>query len=252
MGITAALAVIGNEILSGKTQDENAVFLIKELRELGVPIRRIVMVADDVGEIAWAVNAARAAADVVFTTGGIGPTHDDVTIDGIAAAFGRPVVRHPKLDAMIRGHLEGRGTPAELESALKMADVVEGTELLWPEGLTYPVTRIENVYVFPGIPAILKKKWHAIRETFRQAPWELALVYVIPEEHVIARKLSLVQERFPGIEIGSYPDIAAADFKVKVTLESKDAARLKDALAHLLALLDPAQVRRTVTPGGWS
>lgn len=249
MGFSAAVVIIGNEILSGKTDDENARFLVKELRGLGVPLRRILVVADEVQEIAWAVREAKSCADVVFTTGGIGPTHDDVTIAGIAAALDRRVVRHFALDTMVHGHLEGKSSPSELESALKMADVVEGTELFWPAGLTFPVTHVESIFIFPGIPAILRKKWGAIKERFRQSPYHLAEVYVIPDEHVIARKLSEVQELFPELSVGSYPDIVASDFKVKVTLESKDAPTLEKALAHLLSILPAEAVRRTVAPG---
>ena len=119
---TAAIVVIGNEILTGKSEDKNASYLIGELYKLGVALRRIVVIADDVNEIARTVHECAGGFDYVFTSGGVGPTHDDVTIEGIARAFDRRVVRVPELEGMLRGYF-GEGIN---EARLRMADAPDG------------------------------------------------------------------------------------------------------------------------------
>ncbi|HYB73765.1 MAG TPA: competence/damage-inducible protein A, partial [Candidatus Sulfotelmatobacter sp.] len=166
MGKTAGLVIIGNEILSGKVQDANAPFFALALRELGVDLRRIAVVPDDVVVIAAEVRAFSRAFDVVCTSGGVGPTHDDVTIEAVAHAFGRRVVRDPGLERVLREFYRNRVTQAHL----KMAEVPEGAELVGRETLLFPVIACRNVYIFPGIPEILRQKFHAIQERFRDTP----------------------------------------------------------------------------------
>ncbi|MGH9936180.1 MAG: molybdopterin-binding protein, partial [Blastocatellia bacterium] len=125
---TAAIIVIGDEILSGKTEDQNARLLIGELRELGVALRRIVIIPDDVEEVAKAARDLSSRFDYVFTSGGVGPTHDDVTLAGVARAFDAPLIRHPNLEARLKTYF---GADVD-ESRLRMADVPEGAELLIP------------------------------------------------------------------------------------------------------------------------
>ena len=156
---TAALVVVGNEILSGKVADSNSTFLAQQLRELGVALRRIVVIPDEVDVIAATVRELAPAVDVLFTSGGVGPTHDDVTIAGVAAALGRAVVRHPAIEDMIRQYVRG---PLN-EAHLKMAEVVEGTELESGH-LRFPTFRVENIYVLPGIPEIFREKVVALRD----------------------------------------------------------------------------------------
>lgn len=245
-----ALVIVGNEILSAKTRDENTSFLTLELRQLGVPVRRVLVVADEIDEIAWAVNAARRVARWVFTTGGVGPTHDDVTVAGVAAALGRRVVRHPDLERRIRAYLEVKGSADEIDSALKMAEVPEGAELLAAHDRSFPVPVVDGVYLFPGIPSVLKANWASIRERFRQQPYLLAEVFVTADEHRIAPALYRLQERYPELMLGSYPDLESREHRVKVTLESRDADYLGRALAALVADLPPHQVLRVVTAEG--
>src|SRR4030095_540523 len=143
---TAAILVIGDEILSGKTEDQNARLLIGELRELGVALRRIVTIPDDVEEVAAAVRELSARFDHVFTSGGVGPTHDDVTIAGVALAFDAPIVRHPNLEARLKAYF---GADVD-ESRLRMADVPEGAELLIAEETRWPMLRVKNVFIQIG------------------------------------------------------------------------------------------------------
>ena len=240
---TAALVVIGDEILSGKVTDTNTPFLIGELRELGVRLAEIVVVADEAAAIAEAVRRTSARSDHVFTSGGVGPTHDDVTIVGVAAAFGVPVVRHPRLEEMLRQYYGGKGQ-AVVERNLRMADVPEGAHLVESDQLTWPVLRAGNVYILPGIPEIFRRKFRAIRERFRDRPFHLRLVYSVSEEGVIAPHLDAVAAEYPDVALGSYPRWQPAEdgHRVKLTLEGKDPARVDQAAATLTALLGPTHL----------
>src|SRR5581483_4500509 len=164
---TAAIVVIGNEILTGKSPDKNASFLIDELHQLGVALRRIVIIPDELDTIAQAVRECAAGFDYVFTSGGVGPTHDDMTIAGIARAFDRRVVRHAQLEAMLRSYF-GEGID---EARLRLADIPEDASLLYDSGMRWPVLAVENVYVLPGVPELFRSKFEAIRERFRAAPF---------------------------------------------------------------------------------
>src|SRR6201986_750901 len=144
---TAAIVVIGNEILTGKSVDQNASFLIGELHELGVALRRITVIPDELETIARAVQECAGGFDYVFTSGGIGPTHDDVIIAGVALAFDRPVIRHAQLESMLRAYF-GEGID---EARLRLADIPDGSDLLYDSGMRWPVLGTENVYVLPGV-----------------------------------------------------------------------------------------------------
>src|SRR5881409_2569553 len=160
---TAGIIVIGNEILSGKVVDTNSPYLTRELRKLGVTVRRILTIPDELDEIAAAVATFHRTYDVVFTSGGVGPTHDDVTIEGVARGLGVRVVRDPGLQTRLEEAFSGKPNDARL----RMADVPEGAELLAPDPLIVPVVAIRNVFVFPGVPEIFRRKFDAIKERFR-------------------------------------------------------------------------------------
>lgn len=235
---TAAIVVIGNEILTGKSEDKNASFLITELYALGVALRRIVIIPDDIEAIAAAVRECADGFDYVFTSGGVGPTHDDVTIEGVARAFGREVVRHPDLEAMLRGYF-GEGIDA---ARLRMADTPEGSELIKDEAMRWPVLATRNVYVLPGVPELFRKKFEAIRERFRAEPFHVRMIYTRQDEFDIAPRLDAVAANHPDVEIGSYPTFTREDYKVKITIESKELDAVERARDQLLALLDPASL----------
>ena len=238
---TAAILVIGDEILSGKVEDANARLLIGELRELGVALRRILVVPDEIADVAAAVRELSARFDHVFTSGGVGPTHDDVTIVGIAAAFEKPVIRHPDLERRLKAYF---GDGAD-ESKLRMADVPENAELLEMPDWRWPVLVCRNVYILPGVPELFRKKFLAMRERFRVEPFFTHAIYTLEEEFDIANTLREVAEANPQVAIGSYPNFATPDYKVKVTLESKDSAALEVTVAALMAKLDSGRIART-------
>ena len=237
---TAAIVVIGNEILTGKSEDRNATFLIGELYNLGVSLRRIVVIPDDLEDIAATVRECSERFDHVFTSGGVGPTHDDVTIEGIARAFNRRVVRHPELAAMIRGYF---GDEVD-EKRLRMADTPEGARLIREGEMRWPVLAMENVIILPGVPELFRSKFEAIRELFRAAPFYASAIYTREDEFDIAPRLDSVAAEHPNVEIGSYPTFTRDDYRVKITVESKEKVSVERAVAALLELLDPAALFR--------
>jgi molybdenum cofactor synthesis domain-containing protein len=237
---TAAIVVIGNEILTGKSEDKNASFLISELYSLGVALRRVVIIPDDVEDIAQAVRECAERFDFVFTSGGVGPTHDDVTIEGVARAFGRGVVRHPELEAMLRGYF---GDSAD-DARMRMADTPEGSVLLREAATRWPILVVENVYVLPGVPELFRRKFEAMRERFRAEPFHVRAIYTREDEFDIAAQLDQVAADHPDVEIGSYPTFTREDYRVKITIESKEEAAVERARAALINLLDPSALVR--------
>jgi FAD synthetase len=238
MSKTAGIVIIGNEVLSGKTQDTNSHFFCRELRQLGVDVKKISTIQDEIPEIGREVAEFSKRFDVVFTSGGVGPTHDDVTIEGIASGFGLRVVQNPDIVRRMRERL---GTDVN-EARLRMANVPEGAILLATNALFAPVVNVRNVYIFPGIPKILEERFHAIKERFREAPYFLKNVYLKYGEGVIAATLNELLTTFPELLLGSYPVLDIPEYKVKVTLESKDAGYLNRALQSLLKSLPDGAV----------
>jgi molybdenum cofactor synthesis domain-containing protein len=237
---TAGIILVGNEILSGKIGDANAAYLCRELRELGVDVRRIAVIPDEVGLIAEEVGAQSRAYDVVFTSGGVGPTHDDVTIEGVAQALGTRAVRHAVLVEILERYYGDRVS----EAHLKMAEVPEGAELVSGGTLRFPTILARNVYVLPGVPEIFRQKFEAVRDRFRDQPFFLRSVFVRMSEGSLADFLNELLRAYPDLLLGSYPEFANPEYKVRVTLESKDRAYLGQALDDLLRRLPREAVVR--------
>jgi molybdenum cofactor synthesis domain-containing protein len=239
---TAAILLIGNEILSGKVEDENARYLVRQLRDRGVAVGRIEIVPDDLDDIARSVRALSDRFRWVFTSGGVGPTHDDVTLPAIAAAFGRTMVRDP----MLEGHMR-RVAGSDLHPRdLRMADIPAGARLEHGAGGgtgTWPVVVVENVWILPGVPRIFRRKFDSIRELFSGPPIHARAVYSRQPEGVIADALDAVVAAFPSVEIGSYPHVDALEYKVKITLDGRDTTAVEGATATLVERLGPAVVR---------
>jgi FAD synthetase len=240
MARTAGIILIGNELLSGKVADANAVYLCRELRALGVDVRRIVVIPDEIEKIAHEVAEFSRSFDVVFTSGGVGPTHDDVTIEGIARAFGVPVVRDPAMVAALEGFYGGSLNPARI----RMAEIPQGAEPMTADGLVFPAVIMKNVHVLPGVPELFRRKFEGLKERFRDVPFYLASVYVSVGEGILAEHLNAVLERHPELLLGSYPEFSNPEYKVKVTLESKDQRYMERALDDLLGRLPPSSLVR--------
>lgn len=262
---TAGLLLIGDELLSGKIRDENGHFLAKTLRRLGIGFVEMAMVGDDPAAIGEALLRLCRRADLVFTSGGVGPTHDDITMESIAAATGRALVQHPEMAASLRKHYGERLTDA----ALSMADVPEGTVLRGDKG--WPVLRLDldrpadptpgRIYILPGVPSLFRAKLEHLEATDGELPrgegWHLALLHSTLDESKLAPHLDALLEKYGApagpLEIGSYPrwaraDDGSIDYHVRITFEAPQgsasvADQARDELAATLgadALCDPA------------
>ena len=237
---TAGIVIIGDEILTGKFADENAAFLIGELRSLGVDLRRIVVIPDELEDIAATVVEMSSRVTYAFTSGGVGPTHDDVTMAGIARGFGTRIVREPELEARVRGYWKDKLA----EPNLRLADIPEGSELVYGRDDVWPVVCYRNVYILPGVPALFRRKFVDIRDRFRAEPVATARAYVGVEEGEIAGDLDAVVAAFPSVKIGSYPRFSETEFRVLVTFEGRMRDDVAAALAMLVDRLGPRLVRQ--------
>jgi molybdenum cofactor synthesis domain-containing protein len=233
---TAAMIVIGNEILSGKVDDSNSPFLARTLRAAGVSLERVIVIPDDVPTISATVAEYAARYDLVFTSGGVGPTHDDMTIAGIAAAFDCEVIHAPELRALIEKHI-GQDAASPY---FKMAEVPDGAELVDGGSSNFPTVLMRNVYILPGIPEIFEKKVAALVGRFQTRPYFLRQVLVNENEARIAEYLNATLEAFPELMLGSYPKLSHPEYSVRLTLESKDESYLDSALDDLVGRM-PAE-----------
>src|SRR3954449_1829067 len=225
--VTAAVIIIGNEILSGRTQDTNLAYLAKELGGIGVQVREARGVPDDEAEIVAAVNAMRARYTYVFTTGGIGPTHDDITSASIAKAFGLPCGRHPEAERRLLAYYP----PEKVNPArMKMAETPEGAELIDNPVSVAPGFTIGNVHVLPGVPSILQAMWAGLKPKLKGGATVLSrTITVLCPEGEIARPLGEIQEKHPTVEIGSYPFLRQNQFGTSLVLRSVDRAAIDAA-----------------------
>jgi len=233
--VTAALLIIGNEILSGRTQDANLAVLAGWLGELGVRLAEARIVRDEEGEIIAALDALRARYRYVFTTGGIGPTHDDITAASIARAFGVTLVLHPKARAVLARHYgEGKLNPARL----RMAHVPEGARLIDNPISAAPGFQIDNVFVLAGVPAIMRAMLASIRHRIAGgAKLHSINIGVAMPESLIAEGLRAIQQRFPDVEIGSYPFFRGRRAGANLVLRATDEALLAEAGEAVRALI---------------
>lgn len=238
---TAAALIIGNEILSGKITDTNTAFLAKGLFSLGIELRRVVVCGDDVAVIKQELNDLRSAHDLVFTSGGVGPTHDDVTIEGVAAAFGRSVVRSPAVEHVIRDYYGARAT----EAHFRMANMPAGAEMIRSAEAPWPTVVIENVYVLPGVPEIFELKFNDLRKRFDEGrQFHSRAVYTRAGEGEIAALLERIASRHPQVMVGSYVTWQAADYRTKITFDGLDPVDIDRAANLLVEELDPTLLVR--------
>ena len=238
---TAAAIIIGDEILSAKVRDVNTPLLIDLLAELGVELERIVVIGDDCEEIATEIAACSAKYDAVITSGGVGPTHDDCTIKGVAGAFSLEVVVHPDLEAMIRAYWGPRFT----EAALRMAEMPEGSRLLYGDDGLLPLVVCRNVYLFPGIPRLFAAKLPSLRGELSGAPKIRHEVFLNSDESMVAPLLAQVVDEYPAVKIGSYPRFGEkTDHRLWITLEAIDGEKVAAATDRLLEVLPSDEVVR--------
>jgi molybdenum cofactor synthesis domain-containing protein len=234
---TAALVVIGDEILSGRTQDLNVAQVARWLNEQGIRLAEVRVVPDDIGRIAEAVNALRVQHDYLFTTGGIGPTHDDITVDAMAAAFGVPVIVHPEARRILEDYYRDR--PGGLtEARLRMARTPDGAELLRNPNSGAPGVKMGNVYILAGVPNIAASMLEALTGQLEGGrPVVSVTIGARAPESDVADLLRETEAANPGVAIGSYPFFRDGGFGSNFVIRSEDAElarRTGDQLAARL------------------
>lgn len=229
---TAGIIIIGNEILSGKVQDVNSYYLAAELRSLGVDVRRISVIPDELDLIGKEARDFSTAYDFVLTTGGVGPTHDDVTMEGIAQGFSVNLVCSPLIRDILSSLYDAMN-----DAVLKMAYVPEGSDIIFNENMRFPVVNFRNIYIFPGIPGYLKNKFPLIKNRFSSSSIYLKKIFLKTRESDVAALLSEVDSPGNGISIGSYPIMDRDDFNLIVTVESRSSVSLEGAMRKLVEAL---------------
>jgi len=232
----AALIIIGNEILSGRTQDKNLAHLALTLNEAGVKLMEVRVIPDIEATIIETVNELKPRFDYVFTTGGIGPTHDDITTAAIAAAFGLPVVRHPEAERRLLKHY----TPEQVNAArMKMADIPQGAQLIDNPVSSAPGFIIGNVYVMAGVPSIMQAMLDQVIPGLKGGlPTRSKTLSASITEGTIAADLTEIQKRYPDVEIGSYPFMKQGRLGTSLVARSTDEARLSACAGEIRAMLE--------------
>ena len=237
---TAALVVIGDEILSGRTQDKNIAQVANWLNEQGVRLAEVRVVADDSEAIGDAVNALRSEHDYLFTTGGIGPTHDDITVDAIAAAFGVPVIVHPEARKILENYYSERGVELTA-SRLRMARTPQGAELLANPNSGAPGIKMRNVYIMAGVPSITASMLEALTGKLEGGrPMVSVTVGAWAAESEVADLLRETEEAHPGVAIGSYPFFRDGGHGSNFVIRSEDGELARETGSDLVERLKTA------------
>lgn len=247
---TAAVLLIGDEILSGRTKDRNLGFVADYLFALGIDLKEARVVADVEAEIVAAVNALRARYSYVFTTGGIGPTHDDITAEAMAKAFGVAIDHHPDAVATLTAYFKEIGREPN-EARLRMARVPKGATLIDNPVSKAPGFQIGNVFVMAGVPKIMQAMLEqVVPRLTKGVPMQSRAIEVLGGEGDLAKPLGEIQSRYPTVIIGSYPFQSVAGFAANLVLRSRDFPALDAAETEVKAmaqrLTDDGKAR------GWS
>jgi molybdenum cofactor synthesis domain-containing protein len=242
--VTAAVLVIGDEILSGRTKDKNIGYIAEYLTNIGIDLREVRVVPDEEGEIVAAVNALRTRYTYLFTTGGIGPTHDDITADSVAKAFGVPI----GVDERARAMMLERYRPEDLnEARLRMARIPEGAELVENPISKAPGFRIGNVIVMAGVPAIMQAMLDNVAPTLRTG--DRMIVETLEAENlpegIYAAGLAAIAKEHAGITIGSYPSFSANGFRNQIVVRGKQAAAVAAAAEAVRGLVVRLKAERS-------
>ncbi|HCR85656.1 MAG TPA: competence/damage-inducible protein A [Alphaproteobacteria bacterium] len=237
MNKTASLLIIGNEILSGKTQDKNLNYIAKKLANMGIVFSEARVVPDIEKEIIFAVNELRKKFDYVFTTGGIGPTHDDITTECISKAFGLKMICHPEAKKKLEEYYKDR--PGTLnEARLRMADTPEGATLIENPLTSAPGYKIENVFVLAGIPSIMQVMFDYASQ-FLEGGVKISSRSVSCNliEGDIAAPLTDIQNKYPNTEIGSYPFIHQGKYAVTLVVRTTDISAMNNAADEIVDMI---------------
>jgi molybdenum cofactor synthesis domain-containing protein len=235
----ASAVVIGNEILTAKVIDLNTPHLLQCLRKKGIPVVAVHTVCDDVDAIVESIVALRHKSDWLFTSGGVGPTHDDVTVAAVALALGKPLVELAEMRALIEKGYAGRAVP---QAAFRMAQAPEGSRLLYPPSRHFPVLACDTVFMLPGVPRYFQLQLDTVLQTLPNGSVFVGLIYVSAPEPELAPVLDELAQRFADVAFGSYPVFDSdLDYAVKITVECGTQSRTRQAFDALRDAL-PAQV----------
>ncbi len=233
---TAAMLVIGDEILSGRTRDANMHYLAGELTKIGIDLREVRVISDDAEAIVAALQALSGGYDTVFTSGGIGPTHDDITADNVARAFDRPIGVRADARAVLQAHYDRTGLELN-EARLRMARIPEGATLIDNPISAAPGFTLENVHVMAGVPAIFQAMVASVLPTLRGgAPLLSQTLQINRGEGDIAKPLSDLAARYPDLSLGSYPFQRDGAYGANIVIRGSDGARVDAAIAELSSL----------------
>jgi molybdenum cofactor synthesis domain-containing protein len=235
--VAACLVIIGNEILSGRTQDANLAYLAAGLNDVGVRLLEVRVIPDIRQTIIATVNEVRRKFDYVFTTGGIGPTHDDITAEAIAGAFGVAIERNPEAKARLVAYYAT--TTIELnEARMKMAEIPSGAALIENPVSGAPGFRIENVYVMAGVPRIMQAMFDGFKHELKGGRPMLSRTVVAPiGEGTLAAGLEAIQNAHPAVEIGSYPFYGGGRFGTSLVSRGREAAELDQVADEIRELV---------------
>lgn len=246
--VTAGLLVIGDEILSGRTKDVNIGAVADFCTDLGIDLTEVRVVSDVEESIVEAVNALRARYTYVFTTGGIGPTHDDITADAIAKAFGVALPINVQARAMLEARWQQTGTEVN-EARLRMARIPEGADLIVNSVSAAPGFRIGNVHVMAGVPVIMRAMLEALAPTLKGGKKVQSFtVKAAVGEGTVGGPLAALQAEFPDVKMGSYPQMGHGKVMTELVLRSSDAALLAEAAAKVRAMVAAAHEKAGIAP----
>ena len=244
--VTAALIVIGDEILSGRTKDVNIGATADFCTDLGIDLKEVRVVSDETDDIVAAVNALRARYTYVFTTGGIGPTHDDITADAVAKAFGVALPINAQAREMLEARWRQTGTEVN-EARLRMARIPEGADLIVNSVSAAPGFRIGNVHVMAGVPIIMRAMLEAIAPTLQGGKKVMSVtVRAAVGEGTVGGPLGELQAQYPDVKMGSYPQMGKDRVMTELVLRSADPDRLAEAADKVRAMVDAAHAKAGV------
>ncbi|XP_028130250.1 FAD synthase [Diabrotica virgifera virgifera] len=238
---TAGVLVIGDEILKGQTEDTNSRYLSKEIYKSGVQVKKISVIGDIVEDVSREVKEFSNSFDYVITTGGIGPTHDDITFEAVAKAFNEELILDPTLKELVLKFYKSNDINIP---GMKMAYIPQSAKLnfksnITPEPLVYPNISVRNVYIFPGIPELMMKTFSSVKATIFQSKEQFftKCLYLKSKESDVVQILNKVVLEFPDVQFGSYPKLFNSQYQVKLTVESVSEKNTKMAYETLVKLL---------------
>lgn len=235
--VTAALVLIGNELLSGRVADENMHYIARRLVAIGITLVEVRVIPDDCEVIASTVRTLKDQCDYVFTTGGIGPTHDDITAECIARAFNRPLIQHPRTAAVLRELFAARGVEANAER-MRMANMPEGAEPVEHEHSPVPGFRMDNVFVLAGVPSVMRSMLEGALPLLRTGAPVLSISLRCDlQEGTLAKPLGEIQQSYPEVDIGSYPLSRKHDFHVALVVRGVDRLQLQQVAEQIERLI---------------